>query len=98
MALQLLPVQYGPDEEDTSAVLITGSEHTPMKVTHSESVMYAVLLGKTLPYSEWVQAGVEAKIGERSAKEAIRKLMQAGRVQKSGKLYSQRAAQEGEDE
>ena len=97
ISLQLRAVQYGSNEEDNSAVLIIGDEQVPFKMTHSESVMYAALLGKQLAYGEWVQAGISAKLSERTAKGAIKKLEQAKRVQKIGKLYTHSIEQEGQE-
>lgn len=97
ISLQLRSVQYGLNEEDNSAVLIIGDEQAPLKMTHSESVMYAVLLGKHLAYGEWVQVGIEAKLSERTAKGAIKKLEQSKRVQKIGKLYTHSIEQEGQE-
>lgn len=94
IGLKLQPVQYGPEEEDTSAVLIVGSNTAPSKMTRSEVHMYTSLLGKELTYSEWIQAGVayavqiKEKLGERTAQGAISKLCKAGRVQLAGKLYA----------
>ena len=92
ISLQLHSVQYGPNEEDNSAVLIVGSEKAHVLMSKSESVMYAALQGKNLGYTEWVLAGTggNAKIiSKNSAETAIRKLVASGRVQKIGKLYTQ---------
>lgn len=91
ISLKMLPVQYGSGEEDTSAVLITGSEKAQIVMSKSESVMYTALQDKMLAYTEWVQAGIggESKvISKSSAESAIPKLIASGRVQKIGKLYS----------
>lgn len=94
ISLQLRAVQYGSNEEDHSAVLIIGDEQALLKMTHSESVMYAVLMGKQLSYTDWIKAGVEAKLTERTAKDALGKLVKAGRVHKMGKLYAHIPEQE----
>ncbi len=91
IALQLLPVQYGPATDDSSAVLIVGNENAQTVMSKSESVMYAALQDKTVSYTEWVRAGMggDAKIiSKNSAEVAIRKLLASGRVQKVEKLYS----------
>jgi hypothetical protein len=94
ISLQLRAVQYGPNEEDNSAVLILGNEQAPLKMTKSETIMYTVLIGKELTYSDWVQAGVayaiqiKEKVSERTAQSAIAKLHHTARVQQVGKLYS----------
>lgn len=95
--LKLHQVQYGPDEDDNSAVLIVGSEHARDVMSKPESVMHAALQGKTLSYSDWVQAGIggEAKvISKSSAETAIKKLVESNRVQKIGKMYSLTARNE----
>lgn len=92
--LKLKCVQYGQEEEDSSAVLILGSENALPKMTKSEVNMYTVLIGKEFTYSEWVQAGItyatqiKEKMSERTAQGAITKLHHVGRVQQVGKLYS----------
>lgn len=88
ISLKLQQVQCGPEAADNSAVLIYGDEKAPPKMKPSESVMYAALVGKELTYTEWKKAGLEAKIAERTARDAIASLVRSGRVQKSDKLYS----------
>ncbi|MGH2478998.1 MAG: AAA family ATPase [Ktedonobacteraceae bacterium] len=92
--LQLQPVQYGPDEGSTSAVLIYGDTEVRPRMKPSESVMYAVLAGKELTHTEWKKAGMEAKLGDRTARDAISALVRTGRVQKTGKLYSTSPSEE----
>ncbi len=89
--LKLHQIQYGPEEDDNSAILIVGSESAQVVMSKSESVMYAALQGKELIYSDWVQVGMggEAKvISKSSAETAIKKLVESNRVQKIGKMYS----------
>jgi hypothetical protein len=90
LCLKLQTVQYGPDETDTSAVLIYNEAEARSKMSASEAVMYAALAGagKALTYTEWKKAGIEAKVKERTAGMAIKNLVNAGRVEKNGKLYS----------
>jgi hypothetical protein len=90
LSLKLQTVQYGSTEEDTSAVLIYDETDAQPKMRESESVMYAALTGagKALTYTEWKKAGIEAKLKERTASMAIKNLVSAGRVEKSGKLYT----------
>jgi len=94
ISLKLLQVQYGAEEDDQSAVLIIGDEKSPLKMTRSETMMYTVLLGKALTYSEWVQAGLDyaaqlkEKMSERTAQGVVSKLAKSGKVQQNGKLYS----------
>ncbi len=94
LGLKLQQVQYGPQEEDNSAVLTLGSNDAPIKMTRSETFMYTALIGKELTYGEWVQAGIayveqlKDKMSERTAQGAISKLVKAGRVHLAGKLYS----------
>jgi hypothetical protein len=101
LSLKLLQVQYGPGEEDHSAVLIVGDQKAQLLMSKSESVMYAALQGKILNYSAWVQAGMgdgkEKLISKTSAENAIKKLLESGRVQKDGKGYSL-TVQEDEEE
>lgn len=96
ISLKLVQVQYGPEEADNSAVLIYGDEKAQPKMKQSESVMYAALSGKTLTHTEWKNAGLKAKLAERTATSAMKSLVDSGQVQKVGKLYSI-ASQEGED-
>jgi hypothetical protein len=88
LALRLQEVQYGETANDASAVLIWGDEKAQTKMKPSESAMYAALVGKSLTHTEWKKAGVEARIAERTAKDAISSLVRAGRVQKIDKFYS----------
>ncbi len=101
LPLKLQTIQYGVEEEETSAVLVLGNERAQLVMSKSESVMYAALQGKLLTYSEWVQAGMggDAKvISKSSAETAITKLLNAGRVQKVEKLYSYKPLAEAEDD
>lgn len=101
ISLKLQPVHYGSDEDDHSAVLIIGTESARVVMSKSEAVMYAALQGKQLSYSEWVQAGIgeDGKvISKPSAQRAIRKLIESGRVQRVGKLYSHLPTSTSEDE
>lgn len=98
LSLKLLPVQYGPAEEDSSAVLIMGEAEARPSMGPSETVMYAALVGagKPLTYTEWKKAGIEAKVKERTAGMAIKKLVSSGRVEKNGSLYSITSQEEPE--
>jgi hypothetical protein len=98
LSLKLLQIQYGPEEADNSAVLIFGDEKAQPKMKQSESVMYAALAGKTLTHTEWKNAGIAAKIKERTATLAMKSLVDAGLVQKSDKLYSVASQEEEETE
>ncbi len=89
LTLKLLPVQYGPTEKDTSAVLIKSEVEARPSMSASETAMYAALAGagRPLTYTEWETAGMEAKLKERTARNAIARLLKTGRVQKQGKVY-----------
>lgn len=102
IALKLAQVQYGPEDDDNSAVLVVGNEQARPLMNKSESVMYAALQGKHLTYSEWVQAGVgdgEVKvISKTSAENAITNLGKMGLVQKIGKIYTHTSSAEDESD
>jgi hypothetical protein len=80
-------VTYGTDPYDNSLVLIPGDPAKP-QMKASESVMLRCLVGKELTYTAWVQAGIQAGLLERTAKNAIKGLKDAGQVQQIGRLYS----------
>lgn len=88
LSLKLQQVQFGPEDTDNSAVLIYGDDKAQPKMKQSESVMYAALLGKTLTHTEWKNAGLKAKLADRTATLAMKSLVDSGRVQKEGKSYS----------
>lgn len=88
ISLKLLPVQYGTEESDSSAVLIYGDEKAQPKMKQSESVMYAALAGKSLTHTEWKNAGLKANLADRTTTTAMKSLVDRGEVQKIGKLYS----------
>lgn len=96
LSLKLQTIQYGPQETDTSAVLVFNEAEARPRMGTSETVMYAALAGagKPLTYTEWKTTGVEAKLKERTAKNAITSLVKSGRVQKQDKLYSIAPAEE----
>ena len=102
ISLKLQQVQIGPAEEDTSAVLILGNDQAQEQMSNSEKVMYTALQGKSLSFSEWVQAGIGSglvkTISKTSAENAIKKLVDLGYVQKTGKLYTCTAREQGEDD
>jgi hypothetical protein len=95
--LRLLPVQYGSEESENSAVLIYGDEKAQPKMKPSEDVMQAALRGKTLTHTVWKKAGMDTGLSDGAAKTAITSLVKAKLVQKSGKLYSLTSSSE-EDE
>lgn len=100
LSLKLQTVQYGEAEEDASAVLIYDEAESQTRMNTSETVMYAALAGanKPLTYTEWKTSGIEAKLKERTAKNAIASLVKSGRVQKQDKLYTVIASEEPEQE
>lgn len=95
LSLKLLPVQYGPEEADNSAVLICGDAKAQPRLKQSESAMYAALAGKTLTHTEWKAAGVAAGLSDGAAKAAITALVKLGRVRKQGKGYATVELSEG---
>jgi hypothetical protein len=88
ISLKLLQISYGPEEANNSAVLILGDEKAQPKMKQSESVMYAALAGKTLTHTEWKNAGLKARLADRTTTMAMKSLVESGQVQKIGKLYS----------
>lgn len=88
LSLKLLPVEYGSEESEHSAVLIMGEESAKPTMSNAEAVMYAALAGKSLTYTEWKKAGMEANLKENPAKKAITTLTKSGRVIKINNLYS----------
>ncbi len=85
--LQIQSVEWGQGNEENSAILIPGTDTSHIAMTHSETVMFAALAGKRLTYGDWVRAGVEMKLADRTAKDAIAKLKKMERVTQFGKLY-----------
>lgn len=98
LAFQL--VQYGSQQEEVSVVLARDKENRHPELRQSEATMLAILdaAEKPLPYGEWIKAAEEAGLKERTASQAIKTLLQTGKVVKNERRYMPTSTQPAEQE
>ncbi len=87
IALKLVEVRYGMEEEEASAVLIAGNERAEPLRPDSQSVILACLHEKQLSYGDLERACLDTGQKEATFKKAFRVLKEARTVVKVGKLW-----------
>lgn len=85
--LKMHEVSYGPGEDDSSIVLITGSEQVEAIRPESQSTLLACLRGKHLSYADLKQACLDVQQKEGTFKKAFHSLKEAGAIIKVGTFW-----------